>query len=422
MSEKLYNLEFSGQIIPGWDIDEVKDNLAKLLKANEEKILTLFSGDRFLIKKNVDQQTVIKINNVLKDAGADCTISQVADSSAMTPPPLPSQSDLGQTVQMAAAAAKPEPAPAAKPELAPADIRPTRFWYVVAILFFAVPMIVGAIRMAGAVKLIFSGGTQLMVPGETDLEINKPGTYIIYYETSLFTLPNMVHNQLGQTFGMAFMDLATGEELALKPPEFPISHEYGTTALQGIAQVQFDTLGAYSATVAGQIPGGDKLMLRRFDMVELIKGLVWGFVLIFLGFIAGPVMALVVLVKRQNYKRLHRNEPIGEKEERQWAMFAHLGTFSSMFVPLGNFIAPIVVWQMKKHESDFVVEQAKESLNFQITLILYFIISIPLCFIIIGFFLIFALVIFGLIMVIVAGIKANDGMDFCYPMTLRLIK
>jgi len=422
MSEKLYNLEFSGQIIPGWDIDEVKDNLAKLLKANEEKILKLFSGDRFLIKKNVDQQTVIKINNVLKDAGADCTISQVADRSAMTPPPLPSQSDLGQTVQMAAAAAKPEPAPAAKPELAPADIRPTRFWYVVAILFFAVPMIVGAIRMAGAVKLIFSGGTQLMVPGETDLQINKPGTYIIYYETSLFTLPNMVHNQLGQTFGMAFMDLATGEELALKPPEFPISHEYGTTALQGIAQVQFDTLGAYSATVAGQIPGGDKLMVRRFDMVELIKGLVWGFVLIFLGFIAGPVMALVVLVKRQNYKRLHRNEPIGEKEEHQWAMFAHLGTFSSMFVPLGNFIAPIVVWQMKKHESDFVVEQAKESLNFQITLILYFIISIPLCFIIIGFFLIFALVIFGLIMVIVGGIKANEGEDFCYPMTLRLIK
>jgi uncharacterized Tic20 family protein len=220
----------------------------------------------------------------------------------------------------------------------------------------------------------------------------------------------MVHNQLGQTFGMAFMDLATGEELALKAPEFPISHEYGTTALQGIAQVQFDTLGAYSATVAGQIPGGDKLMVRRFDMVELIKGLVWGFVLIFLGFIAGPVMALVVLV------------PIGEKEERQWAMFAHLGTFSSMFVPLGNFIAPIVIWQIKKHESDFVVEQAKESLNFQITLILYFIISIPLCFIIIGFFLIFALVIFGLIMVIVGGIRANEGEDFCYPMTLRLIK
>jgi hypothetical protein len=159
---------------------------------------------------------------------------------------------------------------------------------------------------------------------------------------------------------MAFMDLATGEELALKPPEFPISHEYGTTALQGIAQVQFDTLGAYSVTVAGQIPGGDELVIRRFDMVELIKGIVWGFALIFLGFIAGPLMALVVLVKRQNYKRIHRDEPISEKEERQWAMFAHIGTFSSMFVPLGNIIAPVVIWQMKKNESEFVVEQAKE--------------------------------------------------------------
>jgi uncharacterized protein len=430
MPEKLYNLEFSGQIIPGWDIDEVKANLAKLLKANEEKILKLFSGDRFLIKKNVDQQTVIKINNVLKDAGADCMITQVADSSAKTPPPLPSQSDLGQTVQMPAAAAKPELAataipelaPAAKPELAPADIRPKRFWYVVAILLLAVPMIAGVIGMARTVDTLFSGGDQLMVPGETDLQINKPGTYMIFYATSVFTQRNMAEYQLGRDFGMAFMDLATGEELALKPPKFPITQEYGTTALRAIAQVQFDTLGSYSATVAGQIPSGDELVVRRFDMVELIKGIVWGFALIILGFIAGPVMALVILVKRQNYKRIHRGEPISEKQERQWAMLAHIGTFSSIFIPMGNFIAPIVIWQIKKHESDFVVEQAKESLNFQITLILYFIISIPLCFIIIGFFLIFALVIFGLIMVIVGGIKANDGMDFCYPLTLRLIK
>jgi uncharacterized Tic20 family protein len=191
---------------------------------------------------------------------------------------------------------------------------------------------------------------------------------------------------------------------------------------QPIAEVQFDTLGIYSATVAGQIPGGDGLLIRRFDLVALGKGMAWAFALFFLGFIAGPIMALVVLIKRQNYKRIHQDEPISEKEERQWAMFAHIGTFSSMFVPLGNIIAPIVVWQMKKHDSDFVVEQAKESLNFQITLMIYSVISILLCFIIIGFFLIFALVIFGLIMVIIGGIKANEGEDFQYPMTLRLFK
>jgi uncharacterized Tic20 family protein len=410
MSEKLYNLEFTGQIIPGWDIDEVKANLAKLLKANEEKIYNLFSGDRFLIKKNVDHQTVLKINNILKDAGADCTITQVVDK---TPPPLPSQSESDQAVQM--------PAAKAKPELAPADIRPKRFWYVVAILVFAVPMIAGVISIFNVLESNFSGGTRLMVPGHTDLQINEPGTYLILYETRVFTVFNIANNQLGRNFGIRIMDLVTGEELVLRRPEFSETENFGATVRQPIAEVQFDTLGAYSATVAGEIPSGDSLLIRRFDLAELIKGMVWAFALFFLGIIAGPVMALVVLVKRQNYKQIHRDEPITEKEERQWAMFAHIGTFSSMFVPLGNIIAPIVIWQMKKRESEFVVEQAKESLNFQITLFIYALISFLLVFIIIGFFLIFALVIFGLIMVIIGGIKANEGEDFRYPMCIRLI-
>jgi uncharacterized Tic20 family protein len=414
MSEKLYNLEFTGQIIPGWDIDEVKANLAKLLKANEEKIYKLFSGDRFLIKKNVDHQTVIKINNALKEAGADCTITQVDDCSAKTPPPLPPKSEPGHTVQA--------PPAKAKPELAPADIRPKRFWYIAAILVFTVPMIAGVISMYSVFQSYLSGGTRLMVPGETDLQINKSGTYLIYYETNAFTVFNIANNQLGRNFGIAIMDLATGEELALKQPGFSGTESFGATVRQVIAKVQFDTLGAYSATVAGEIPSGDGLLIRQFDIAELIKSMVWVFGLFFLGFIAGPVMALVVLVKRQNYKQIHRDEPITEKEERQWAMFAHIGTFSSMFVPLGNIIAPIVIWQMKKHESDFVVEQAKESLNFQITLMIYSLISLLLCIIIIGFFLIFALVIFGLIMIIIGGIKANEGEDFRYPMTLRLLK
>ncbi|MEJ2728849.1 MAG: DUF4870 domain-containing protein [Deltaproteobacteria bacterium] len=345
MPEKLYNLEFSGKIIPGWGIDEVKANLTKVLKANEEKIYKLFSGERFYIKKNVDHQTVIKISNILKDAGADCIIRPVEDGSAKTPPPLPPKSEPGQTPR--------EPAAAAKPALAPADIRPKRW---------------------------------LMVPGETDLQINKPGTYMVYYETRAFTGFNIANHQLGRNFGIAIMDLATGDEIELKPAKIPMTEEIGTTIRQAIAEVQFDSLGAYSATVAGEIPTGDGLLLRRFDLIEVGKRFAWVFVLFFLGIIAGPVAALVVFVKRQNYRRIHRDEPISEKEERQWAMFAHLGTFSSIFVPLGNLIAPIVIWQMKKHESEFVVDQAKESLNFQITLMIYSLISIPLCFIVIGIF------------------------------------
>jgi hypothetical protein len=413
MSEKLYNLEFSGQIIPGWDIDEVKANLTKMLKANEEKIYKLFSGERFYIKKNVDHQTVIKISNILKDAGADCIIRPVADDSDKTPPPLPPQSEPGQTLQ--------EPAAAAKPALAPPDIRPKRFWYAVAILVFLVPMIAGGNSVSTAFKSYFSGGIRLRVPGETDFQISKPGTYMVFYETRAFTGFNMANNQLSRNIGIAIMDLATGDELELKTAGINMTEDFGTTFRKAIAEVQFDSLGAYSATVAGEIPNGDGLLLRRFDLIEVGKNFAWAFVLFFLGIIAGPVTALVVFVKRQNYRRIHRDEPISEKEERQWAMFAHIGTFSSIFVPLGNIIAPIVIWQMKKHESEFVVDQAKESLNFQITLIIYSLISILLCFIVIGFFLIFALVIFGLIMVIVGGIRANEGEYYRYPMCIRLI-
>ena len=413
MSEKQYNLEFSGQIIPGWDIDEVKVNLAELLKANEEKLYELFSGERFYIKKNVDHQTVVKINNILKDAGADCIIRPVADSSAKTPPPLPPQSDPDQTLL--------QPVVAAKPALAPADIRPKRLWYVVAILFFLVPLIAAGSTIYNTIESFLSGEIRLMVPGETDFQINKPGTYMVFYETRAFTGFNIANNQLSRKVGIAIMDLATGDELELKTAGINMTEEFGTTFRKAIAEVQFDSLGSYTATVFGEIPSGDGLLIRRYDFVEVGKSFAWAFVLFFLGIIAGPVTALVVFVKRQNYRRIHRDEPISEKEEHQWAMFAHIGIFSSIFVPLGNFIAPIVIWQMKKHESEFVVDQAKESLNFQITLMIYSLISILLCFIVIGFFLIFALVIFGLIMVIVGGIRANEGEYYRYPMCIRLI-
>ena len=415
MSEKLYNLEFSGRVIPGWDIDEVKANLAKLMKANEEKIYKLFSGGRFFIKKNIDHKTAIKINTALKDAGADCIIAPAQDASATAPPPpLPPQSAPDPTVQRPAVEAKPAPATA--------DIRPKRFWYIVAILLFLVPMIAGGTTIFNTITSYFSGGTQLMVPGETDIQVNKPGTYLIFYETSAFTEFNIANNQLGRSFGIAIMDLATGEELNLRPPEFGGTETSGAIVRKAIAEVKFDTVGYYSAEVAGEIPDSDGLLIRRFDFAGIITGVVWTFGLFFLGFLAGPVMALVVLVKRQKDKRKQMNEPIGEKEERKWAMFAHIGTFSSMFVPLGNIIAPIVIWQIKKNESAFVVEQAKESLNFQITLMIYALISFLLVFIIIGFFMLFALILFSLIIVIVAGVKANEGEHYRYPMTIRLVK
>ncbi|MFV1964993.1 MAG: DUF4870 domain-containing protein, partial [Pirellulaceae bacterium] len=63
-------------------------------------------------------------------------------------------------------------------------------------------------------------------------------------------------------------------------------------------------------------------------------------------------------------------------DERQWAMFAHLAALSGYIgIPFGNIIGPLIVWMIKKDESSFVDDQGKESLNFQISMLIWIAIS-----------------------------------------------
>ncbi len=110
------------------------------------------------------------------------------------------------------------------------------------------------------------------------------------------------------------------------------------------------------------------------------------------------------------------------KDERTWGMLAHLSALLGYLVlPFGNIIAPLVIWLVKKDESQFVADQAKESLNFQISLLIYAVISGVLIFVIIGIFLLGALYILGIVMTIIGTIKANNGESYRYPLTIRLI-
>lgn len=110
-----------------------------------------------------------------------------------------------------------------------------------------------------------------------------------------------------------------------------------------------------------------------------------------------------------------------EKEARNWGMACHLSALAGFVVPFGSIIGPLVVWLMKREESSFVDRQGKESLNFQITMLIAFLISLVLVFVLIGFLLIAAVAIFDLIMIIVATIKASEGEDYRYPVSLRLV-
>ncbi|KGQ20706.1 Tic20 domain containing protein [Lysobacter dokdonensis DS-58] len=109
------------------------------------------------------------------------------------------------------------------------------------------------------------------------------------------------------------------------------------------------------------------------------------------------------------------------QEERQWAMFAHLSALIGLVIPFGNIIGPLVIWLIKKDTMPFTGEQAREALNFQITVTLAMVVSAILILVVIGFFLMILIGLAALVLTIIAAIKANEGNSYRYPFTLRLI-
>ncbi|MCU6712982.1 DUF4870 domain-containing protein [Paenibacillus sp. J5C_2022] len=110
------------------------------------------------------------------------------------------------------------------------------------------------------------------------------------------------------------------------------------------------------------------------------------------------------------------------KEERTYGMLCHLLAFAGFIIPLGNIIGPLVIWLMKKDQSMFVDDQGKESLNFQISILIYAIVSGLLTLLVIGILLLIALGIFYIVMIIIASVKANEGVRYRYPLTIRFLK
>lgn len=110
------------------------------------------------------------------------------------------------------------------------------------------------------------------------------------------------------------------------------------------------------------------------------------------------------------------------QEARQWAMFCHFAAFLGFIFPFGNLLGPLIVWQIKRESDPFVDRQGKEALNFQITVSLAVMVSFLLMLVVIGFFLLGLVSIGALVLTIIAGIKANEGLDSRYPFTWRPIK
>lgn len=139
------------------------------------------------------------------------------------------------------------------------------------------------------------------------------------------------------------------------------------------------------------------------------------------------------------------------KNENNNAFLIHISAFVGYFFPLGGIIAPIIFWQVKKDESEYLDEQGKEAVNFNLSYLLYtFILGltfIPFFFrsifrngwnhntfdnfhfnfsdmfgIFGGLSIIGFLAIIRFVLILLAAIKANNGEDYKYPLTIKFIK
>lgn len=112
---------------------------------------------------------------------------------------------------------------------------------------------------------------------------------------------------------------------------------------------------------------------------------------------------------------------IDDKDERMWGMFCHLSALSGFIIPLGNLIGPLIIYSMKKDEYSFVADQGKESLNFQISVMIYLVSGGVISIFFVGFFLIAAIALASLILSVIASVRANDGEYYRYPLSIKFI-
>jgi len=109
------------------------------------------------------------------------------------------------------------------------------------------------------------------------------------------------------------------------------------------------------------------------------------------------------------------------KEERIWAMLCHLAGLA-FFIPLGNILFPLLVWMLKKDKSSFINDHGKEALNFQLSMMIYFLCASLMLLIIVGIPILGVLIVLDVIFIIVAGVHAFEGKLYRYPFCIRFIQ
>ncbi|MCE3004575.1 MAG: DUF4870 domain-containing protein [Xanthomonadaceae bacterium] len=109
---------------------------------------------------------------------------------------------------------------------------------------------------------------------------------------------------------------------------------------------------------------------------------------------------------------------IGEKD-RPLAVMTHLSALVGYLIPLANLIIPLVIWLVKRNDSPDIDAVGREVVNFNLSMLLYAFFGFLLTFVLVGFLVLFGLWLFGIVVTIIAALRANDGWRYRYPLTIR---
>lgn len=120
---------------------------------------------------------------------------------------------------------------------------------------------------------------------------------------------------------------------------------------------------------------------------------------------------------------------LSESDIRLWSTLCHLGGLGGLIFPsFGAVLGPLVFWLLKRNDHPAIDDHGKEALNFQLSILVYSwalgLLGAATVIFLVGFVFIglaFLAGVFGLVMAVVAAVKASHGQPFRYPLTLRLI-
>lgn len=110
-------------------------------------------------------------------------------------------------------------------------------------------------------------------------------------------------------------------------------------------------------------------------------------------------------------------------DTRTWCVLCHAAALLGLFFHfLGHVFGPLIVWLLKRGDGAEIDAHGKESLNFQLSMLIYDAIAVILCIVLIGIPILIVLWVLNTVLVIVASIKASEGELYRYPLTIRFVK